>query len=87
MSCSYYDSRPKTFMPLLVLPMDGVPIEKAAVTMTLPKLALHDCVMTLESCESKVEDLAKDLFGISLASTGNLDLSPADGTKPRVKNN
>ncbi|KAF2174454.1 hypothetical protein K469DRAFT_186464, partial [Zopfia rhizophila CBS 207.26] len=47
---------------------DGIPALKAAVTMQFPDFALHDCVMMLEVCESEVEHLVKELFGIDVMS-------------------
>lgn len=47
---------------------EGIPALKAAVTMEFPDLALHDCVMMLEICESEVERLVKDLFGVVVTS-------------------
>ena len=47
---------------------EGIPALKAAVTMEFPDLALHDCVMMLEICESEVECLVKDLFGVVVTS-------------------
>ncbi|KAF1963882.1 hypothetical protein BU23DRAFT_640222 [Bimuria novae-zelandiae CBS 107.79] len=47
---------------------DGIPALKAGVTMQFPDLALHDCVMMLEVCESEVEHLVKGLFGVDVTS-------------------
>ncbi|KAL4950836.1 hypothetical protein BDW69DRAFT_171304 [Aspergillus filifer] len=40
----------------------GIPIIKAAVTMTFPRSGLVDCLMSLDICEQEVEQLALDLF-------------------------
>ncbi|KAL4958926.1 uncharacterized protein BDV14DRAFT_23145 [Aspergillus stella-maris] len=40
----------------------GIPMIKAAVTMTFPRSGLVDCLMSLDICEQEVEQLALDLF-------------------------
>lgn len=60
----------------------GMTTVKAAVTMQFPGFALHDCVMMLEICETEVEHLVKDLFGINVVSVmGIRHLTLAKGVK------
>jgi hypothetical protein len=44
----------------------------AVVIMEFPAFVLVDCVMMLEICESEVECLVKDLFGITVQSVGGV---------------
>lgn len=51
----------------------GAHVVEAAVTMQFPaSVELHDCVMMLEICESEVESLVKELFGIIMTSVGGV---------------
>ncbi|KAF4627054.1 hypothetical protein G7Y89_g11104 [Cudoniella acicularis] len=51
---------------------NGTTYVKAAITMTFPKWAILDCVMSLVIHESKVGDLAKALFNVQVVSEGNV---------------